>query len=179
MRERKKKNNASQAGIAALAGVDRTTVNKILNHYAGDRSSSETVEKVLRAARKLGYDFTRLDRKRNPNRRRETRKKVNLNVDVAIHLEDGTLFDTGRGRILDVSRSGALLADLETQKRNLPLAPFYCRLTLRDASHHEGVSIPGKFLRFFGNGTIQFGIRFEALAETERNRLMQLLSLES
>ncbi|MFH1021834.1 MAG: helix-turn-helix domain-containing protein [Planctomycetota bacterium] len=155
-----KRASVSQSMIADRAGVDRTTVNKILNGYRGDRSSPETIEKVMETARGLGYNFGNLILRRN--RRREDRKLVDIGVDVALHLEDGTVFDRGMGRLRDVSRSGALLAGLVTERRQIPLDPFYCVMTAREAPL-SGMALKGRFLRLRSNGRVDFGIKFDIM----------------
>ena len=52
--------------VAQLAGVSQTTVSFVLNKRSGVSISPETTEKVLRAAKALGYAIPRREHKKQP-----------------------------------------------------------------------------------------------------------------
>ena len=164
----------SQSDIASGAGVDRTTVNKILNRRPDYQANKHTVEKVLKAAEELGYDISRL--RRNSDKRKDERKKINLRVDVTLLLKDGTVHDSGTARIRNLSLSGALLGELQTNTNLIPVQPFTARLTIQQGSL-KGVILEGEFIRFESNGHVDFGIRFEKLSRKVRQTLKSLIAI--
>lgn len=58
----KKGEKTTQVEIAARVGLDVSSVNKILNGMRGAKFREETVARVLRTARRMGYDFGRATR---------------------------------------------------------------------------------------------------------------------
>ncbi len=98
-----------QVQIARHVGLDVSSVNKILNKRKGPAFKKTTVTQVFKVARELGLDFSRL---KFQHRRREVRKSVDLPVEIAIYLSDGTLFDRGKAVLRDLSLSGGLLSGL-------------------------------------------------------------------
>lgn len=52
-------NDATQADVARLIGVDVSTVNKILNRKPGPKFRKSTIHNVYKAARAVGYDVSR------------------------------------------------------------------------------------------------------------------------
>ena len=83
---------ATQQDIARLVGLDVSSVNKILNRKSGSVFRKETVKRVFRAARELGYDLQKL---KFNHRRAHPRKATTLPLEISIYLEDGSLFDRG------------------------------------------------------------------------------------
>jgi DNA-binding LacI/PurR family transcriptional regulator len=55
---------ATQVDIAREVGLDVSSVNKILNQKAGPKFKKATVKKVLSAAKRLGYNFSRASKGR-------------------------------------------------------------------------------------------------------------------
>jgi len=166
------KKKVSQAVIATRSGVDRTTVNKILNHYPTDRSSKKTTEKVLNTASEMGYKPQQMYGKRN--RRRELRKIVNLKSEINIVLSDGSIYDIGTGQIANLSLSGALFNQLKTNKGNLPLHPCLIRLKINHPALKDCL-FQGDFLRVQMNGKLDFGIHFHRLDKKTRKALSAYL----
>ena len=155
----------SQADIAAHLGLARSTVTKILNQFPTNRASKDTVKAVFKAARKMGYDFSRL---RNIHRRRADRKKVNLHVALRIELHDGTgTFDTGSGLIRDISPFGAMISSIRTNKSVIPITPF--SLYIAFDGPLEGVTVEAKVIRVLSDDQVQLGVNFiEVSGEAER-----------
>ena len=63
----------TQAEIARLAGIDVSSVNKILNRVQGPIFSEETIRKVFQLADELGFSFEQL---KHRNHRKVGRKKA-------------------------------------------------------------------------------------------------------
>jgi transcriptional regulator with XRE-family HTH domain len=158
----------TQADVAARAGIDRTTVNKILNRRPEYQANRETVAKVVKAAEALGYDISRL--RRDPERRMAARTGVDLSVDLELRFKDGRLHDSGSARLSDLSLSGALLGDMQTRTKMIPAEPFTARLTFRRGAL-KGITMDAEFVRFAGNGEMYFGVRFERLSRNIKKAL--------
>src|SRR5215510_10411156 len=80
----------TQVEIARRVGLDVSSVNKILNKRQGPVFRKETIRKVFKIARDLGYDFTRL---KYAHRRRFPRKELSLGVELYVYHKDGSLYD--------------------------------------------------------------------------------------
>jgi hypothetical protein len=111
----------TQTEIAHRAGIDTSSVNKILNRRAGPRFRKDTVARVFRIARELGFDFSRL---KHFHRREHDRRPADLAVEVTVRQLDGTAVEAGMGVLRELSPSGALLVDLHLPSGRLPLVPF-------------------------------------------------------
>ena len=163
----------TQTDIAIKAGVARSTVSRVLNKSRTHRAGQETVIKVLRAAKELGYDHKK--RAVKTERRAAARKDVNVPVDIDVVLKTGQTHDSGTATIKNLSPVGALLTDVKTERDHLPTAPFYTRLTLKTEGV-EGVSFRAEFVRRHGIGDIELGIRFERLLKKTQDALNKLLA---
>ena len=155
----------SQAEIASRLGLARSTVTKILNQFPNNRASKETIKQVFKAAREMGYDFSRL---RNIHRRRAFRKKVDIPVDLKItFLNSQETYDTGTAAVKDLSPYGALLERVQTGKNSIPLMPFVMQMTFREPL--SGVVVNARVIRFVSEDFIQVGLDFiDVSSETER-----------
>ena len=92
----------TQTEIARRVGMDVSSVNKILNRRVGSVFRKETVRKVLKVARELGYDFEKL---KFHHRRQHPRKEVAIDAEVAVLMLDGSTYDEGTATIRDLSGS--------------------------------------------------------------------------
>ena len=162
----------TQADIAERVGVDRTSVNKVLNRYPRHNISPETAANIWKVARELGYDFKKI--RRDPERRKYPRRPVDMNVDVEILLEDDTVYDTGTGVVRDLSLSGVRLCDLDTSKRSLPVDNFRCKVFIKEPPL-EGMSLEGVFMRMQMGGTVEFGLVVKNLGREDKDRLIRYL----
>ena len=70
-----KKKQVTQQDIAEKLGLDRTTVNKILNGGQSEIIRKETVDNVMKTAHKMGYDFSKLRRYYKRDNIRKLRKR--------------------------------------------------------------------------------------------------------
>src|SRR3982751_185453 len=79
-----------QVEIAHRVGLDVSSVNKILNRRSGPVFRKETIRKVFKIAKDMGYDFGRL---KYAHRRRFARKELSLGVELYVYHKDGSLYD--------------------------------------------------------------------------------------
>jgi transcriptional regulator with XRE-family HTH domain len=163
----------TQLQIAQRIGIDVSTVNKILNRRKGPVFKKDTIKRVFKAARELGYD---LDRLKYQHRRLEPRKKVHLPLELSIYFADGTLFDRGRAVMRDVSLSGALLSGVVlTEKRGIPLEPHTIAIRLLEGPLKD-LEIRGKPVRFLDEGdAIYVAIAFEQAQAATLKKLRKIV----
>lgn len=149
----------TQVEIARRVGLDVSSVNKILNRRPGPVFQKETIKKVFRVAKELGYDFGKL---KHTHRRRSERRDVVIGAEVILHTKDGAVFDQGVATIRDLSASGARITDLATPMGAIPTESF--QVTLRPMQQPlTEVEIPGKIVRIHVNGNTSYGIEFTRL----------------
>jgi transcriptional regulator with XRE-family HTH domain len=161
----------TQTDVALRAGVDRSTVSRVLNKNRTHRVGAETAIKILKAAKDLGYDKSKL--KINTERRAAPRKRVDVDVDIDIVLKSGQAYDRGTATIENMSVMGALLVDVRTEKDHLPMVPFYVRIMLKDEL--EGIMFRADFIRMQGDDRIELGIRFERMLKKTQDALKKIL----
>ena len=89
----------TQVEIARRLGLDVSSVNKILNRRTGPVFKKDTVKKVFKMAREMGYDFGRI---KFAHRRRHARRPVSLNAELSIFNREGALYDKGMATIRDI-----------------------------------------------------------------------------
>ena|SRR6185503_1233557 len=148
---------ATQVEIARQAGLDVSSVNKILNRRHGPVFKKATVDKVFKLAKKLGYSLERLKR---PHGRAHERHKAGFPGKLAIHRKDGSRFDQGNCLVSDIAACGASLVDVELPKGKLPVDPFMIRLELT-GTKEELVEIWGRVVRLNHDGkSLRLGIAF-------------------
>ena len=149
----------TQGEIARRLGLDVSSVNKILNKRAGPVFRKDTIKKVFKTARELGYDFGKL---KYTHRRQYERKEVAIGAEVLIVAKDGAVYDQGVATIRDISLGGARVADLATPLGSLPTEPF--TLTIRPMQKPlEDMELSGHIVRLHMNGAVTFGIEFSKL----------------
>ncbi len=146
----------TQVEIARRAGIDVSSVNKILNRRQGPVFRKETVRKVFRIARQLGYDFSRL---KFQHRRRHPRREVSIGTEFYIYHKDGTLYDQGMATIRDISLCGARVSDVTLPLGSIPAEPFAVGLKPMQKPV-DGVEIPGRIVRIHPNDSASYGIEF-------------------
>lgn len=133
----------TQNEIARRVGLDVSSVNKILNKRVGPRFRKDTIARVHRTARELGFDFGRL---KHLHRRLHERQPVDIVAEVLVHRADGTLVEMGRAILKDLSRGGARVRDLFLPSGKLPLFPFEIRLRWRKGAGEDLAR--GRVIRF-------------------------------
>jgi transcriptional regulator with XRE-family HTH domain len=163
----------TQSEIARRAGLDVSSVNKILNQRPGPVFRKETIRKVFKVARQLGYDLGRL---KHRHRRLHPRKSADLPLELSIYLGDGTLFDRGQAVMRDVSLSGALLSGiLLTQQKGLPLQPHTIGIRLLEGPLKD-LEIRSKPVRFLQRaGAIHLAVEFEGVEAAALKQLRKIV----
>lgn len=152
----------TQVQIAQHVGLDVSSVNKILNKRQGPVFKKETVKRVFKVARELGFSFDRL---KHVHRRRRARKTVDIPTEVVIYSADGQLFDNGKAVIRDLSPSGAQISGLILSKGVLPLQPFSVALRFRTSATSNEMAVRGQVVRLkFLQEAASFGISFHSSA---------------
>jgi hypothetical protein len=162
----------TQLEIARRVGVDVSSVNKILNRRSGSVFRKETVRKVFKVARELGYDFNKL---KFSHRRSHPRKEVSVPLEFSVYRRDGTLFDRGRAVMKNVSLSGSLLTGIVLPERKLPAEPYTVGIRLLEGPL-KGLEILGEPVRFVtSDGALSLGIRFLHTEVAKAQRLRKIV----
>jgi transcriptional regulator with XRE-family HTH domain len=160
----------TQGEIARRLGLDVSSVNKILNKRPGPVFRKDTIKKVFKTARDLGYDFGRL---KYTHRRQFERREVAIGAEVLINLKDGSQYDHGIATIRDISLGGARVADLETSLGALPTQPFTFMLKPMQQPL-EGMELSGRIVRLHMNGATTFGVEFSKLDTAAAKKLKRV-----
>jgi len=160
----------TQVEIARRVGLDVSSVNKILNRRPGPVFRKETVQKVFRVARQLGYDFSRL---KYQHRRRHPRKPISLGAELYIYKKDGNLYDQGVATIRDISLCGARITDVALPLGSLPIEPFSVALRPMQKPM-EDVELQGTIVRILSNGATSFGIQFAPVSGPLEKKLRRI-----
>ena len=160
----------TQIEIARRVGLDVSSVNKILNKRQGPVFRKETIRKVFKTAKDLGYDFGRL---KYQHRRRHHRHEVAIGAELAIYQKDGSVFDQGVATIRDISLCGARINDITLPRAAFPVDPFTVGLRPMQKPA-DGIELRGRVVRLHQNGSLGFGIDFmkpEPAAEKKLRKL--------
>ncbi len=160
----------TQVEIARRVGMDVSSVNKILNRRLGPVFRKDSIKKVFRVARQLGFDFGRL---KFQHRRKHPRAEVALSTELTIYGKDGRLYDQGMATIRDISLGGARVTDVVLPLGILPVEPFTVGLRPMQQPADE-LDLQGHIVRLHTNGTISFGIEFRALEASVERRLRRI-----
>jgi transcriptional regulator with XRE-family HTH domain len=146
----------TQVEIARRLGLDVSSVNKILNKREGPVFKKDTIRKVFRIAREMGYDFGKL---KYVHRRRHPRREVSIATEIAIYSKDGTLHDQGVATVRDLSQCGARVSDIALPQNTLPTEPF--TVTLRPmVGPLDDIELRGRIVRLDMEQSTSFGIDF-------------------
>jgi transcriptional regulator with XRE-family HTH domain len=160
----------TQGEIARRLGLDVSSVNKILNKRPGPVFRKETIKRVFKTAKELGYDFGRL---KYTHRRRFERREVAIGAEVVILSKDGAVYDQGVATIRDISQGGARLADLATPLGSLPTEPFTVTLKPMQKPLDE-LELSGRIVRLNQNGAISYGVEFSKLDAAVARKLKRV-----
>ncbi|HEY3227453.1 MAG TPA: PilZ domain-containing protein [Planctomycetota bacterium] len=163
-----KKSKVTQEDIANACKIDQGSVSRILNKDTRDSFAPETVDRVFKIAREIGYLHPALV---TSNRRDSTRKKVEHEARVQIIIGTNTVYDEGAVDVEEVSTSGMLLRNFRTKKQSLPMDRFKLDVEI-SSPKSKTFHARCKVVRFWDNEH-EFGlaVRFEALDDTARERL--------
>lgn len=161
----------TQVEIARRVGLDVSSVNKILNRRAGPVFKKETIRKVFKVAKDLGYDFNRI---KFHHRRRHPRLPVEVEAEICFYKRDGSVYDRGVAVIRDLSLSGAKVGDVKLPLGTIPVEPF--TVALRPlVKPLEEVYLPGSVVRLEANGGMNFGICFGKVEGSGLKRLSRFI----
>lgn len=155
----------TQVEIARKVGLDVSSVNKILNRRAGPVFRKETIRKVFKVAKDLGYDFGRI---KFHHRRRHNRKELALGVELRVVRPDGTVHDTGSATVRDLSLSGAKVTDVRLPAGTLPAGPF--TITIKNSD----LEVAGRIVRFQPDGGA-YGVQFIRVEGAGLRRLAKVV----
>jgi transcriptional regulator with XRE-family HTH domain len=160
----------TQVEIAHRVGLDVSSVNKILNKRQGPVFRKETIRRVFKIAKDLGYDFGRL---KYAHRRRFARRELSLGVELYIYHKDGSLYDQGVATVRDISLGGAKISDVALPTGSLPVTPFSVGLRPMQKPVDD-IEIQGQIVRLNANGTTTFGIQFGKLDSAIEKKLRRI-----
>jgi len=160
----------TQVEIARRVGLDVSSVNKILNKRQGPVFRKETIRKVFKIARDMGYDFGRL---KYAHRRRFRRKELSVGVEIYVYHKDGSLYDQGVATMRDVSLGGARISDVALPTGSLPVTPFTVGIRPMQKPVDD-LEIQGQIVRLNANGATSFGVQFGKLDPTAEKKLRRI-----
>ena len=160
----------TQVEIARRVGLDVSSVNKILNKRQGPVFRKETIRKVFKITRDMGYDFGRL---KYAHRRRFPRKELSVGVEIYVYHKDGSLYDQGVATMRDVSLGGARISDVALPTGSLPVTPFTVGIRPMQKPADD-LELQGQIVRLNANGATSFGVQFgklDVIAEKKLRRI--------
>ncbi|HLY74651.1 MAG TPA: helix-turn-helix domain-containing protein [Planctomycetota bacterium] len=162
----------TQLQIARQLGLDVSTVNKILNKREGPRFRKETIRKVFKVARQLGFDFGRL---KYTHHRHHARTTLSVPLELSIYSPDGQLLDRGTATMSEISLSGALLSGIVLLNRAIPLQPHTIGIRILDGTLKD-LEIKGTPVRFrHVGGAISVAIEFLKTEDAPIERLRKIV----
>jgi len=160
----------TQVEIARRVGLDVSSVNKILNKRQGPVFRKETIRKVFKIARDMGYDFGRL---KYAHRRRFPRKELSVGVEIYVYHKDGSLYDQGVATMRDVSLGGARISDVALPTGSLPVTPFTVGIRPMQKPADD-LELQGQIVRLNANGSTSFGVQFGKLDVVAEKKLRRI-----
>ena len=158
----------TQEDIANNCKIDQGSVSRILNEDTRDSFAEDTVRKVFKAARELGYLHPSLI---TSNRRESDRQKAGIPGAVTVIIGTNTVWDEGEIDIDEVSLSGMLLRNFRTKKNTLPMDRFKFDVSV-STGKLKGLKCRCKLVRFSDNEEeFALAVRFESLDESAKEKL--------
>jgi transcriptional regulator with XRE-family HTH domain len=162
------KKKVTQEDIARACKIDQGSVSRILNKDTRDSFAEDTVRKVFKVARELGYLHPALV---TTNRRESVRKKAGLMGRVKIVIGTNTIYDEGGVGIDEISMSGMLLRGFETKKQTLPMDRFKLDIEITGPKL-KGFKCRCKLVRFSDNeDEFALAVKFDSLDEDAKEKL--------
>lgn len=158
----------TQLDVARRAGVDVSTVNRILHRKSGPRFREQTVSKVLRTAQKLRYPLATL---KHPHRRAGGRQQVTLHCELTVYADGLGVFDRGRAVVTELSPGGARIENLRMPKNTLPLTPSVIGIRLLGLDFE----IRGEIVRFHPGSEFSLGLALYPLARPMQALLLRFV----
>ena len=162
------KKRVTQEDIARACKIDQGSVSRILNEDTRDSFAEETIDKVFKVARELGYLHPSLI---TSNRRESSRRKAQVTGRVAILIGTNTVFDEGDVDVDEISMSGMLLRNFRTKKRTLPMDRFKFLVEVGEGKL-KGLKLRCKLVRFSDNEEeFALAVKFDGLDEDGKEKL--------
>ncbi len=162
----------TQEDIARACRIDQGSVSRILNKDTRDSFAEDTVKKVFKVARELGYLHPALV---TSNRRSSQRRKAGMPAKVTLVIGTNTVYDEGRCDVDEVSMSGMLLKNFRTKKQTLPLDLVRFDIEL-DAPKLKGLICRCRIVRFLDDdNAFAIAVRFDSLDEPNAEKLKSFL----
>lgn len=166
------KNRITQEDVAKACEIDQGSVSRILNKDTRDSFAEDTVRKVFKTARELGYLHPALV---NSNRRESARKRADLQGTVTIVIGTNTVWDEGAVDIDEISSSGMLLKNFDTKKKTFPTDRFRCDVEITGPKL-KGFRARCKVVRFSDNeDEFALAVKFDRLDESSKEKLRTFL----
>ena len=166
------KRRVTQGDIARNVSIDQGSVSRILNRDTRDSFSDDTVKRVFKAAREIGYLHPAL---LTTNRRLSGRKRTTLRAKVKVVIGINTIFDDGTCEIAEISQSGCLLQKFKTQRKALPMDRFRFDIEVNDGGLKNFYS-RCRLIRFSDNDEeFALAVQFESLSEDRKDKLLEFL----
>ena len=166
------KKRVTQEDIAKACKIDQGSVSRILNEDTRDSFAEETIQKVFKVARELGYLHPSLI---TSNRRESNRRKAELTGKVQILIGTNTVFDEGDIDIDEISMSGMLLRNFRTKKRSLPMDRFKFNVDITEG-RLKGFKCRCKLVRFSDNeDEFALAVKFDSLDEDAKEKLKNFI----
>lgn len=162
------KKRVTQEDIARACKIDQGSVSRILNEDTRDSFAEETIDKVFKVARELGYLHPSLI---TSNRRESGRRKAQVTGRVAILIGTNTVFDEGDVDVDEISMSGMLLRNFRTKKRTLPMDRFKFLVEVGEGKL-KGLKLRCKLVRFSDNEEeFALAVKFDGLDDDGKEKL--------
>ena len=162
------KKRVTQEDIAKACKIDQGSVSRILNEDTRDSFAEDTIQKVFKVARELGYLHPSLI---TSNRRESSRRKAEVNGKVQIIIGTNTVFDEGDVDIDEISMSGMLLRNFRTRKKSLPMDRFKFGVDVVEG-RLKGFKARCKLVRFSDNeDEFALAVKFDSLDEDAKEKL--------
>jgi len=158
----------TQGDVARSCKVDQGSVSRILNEDTRDSFAEETVQKVFKVSRELGYLHPALI---TSNRRASDRRKASMSGNVQILIGTNTVYDEGEVDVDEISMSGMLLHNFRTKRKSLPMDRFKFNVEIKEGKL-KGFKCRCKIVRFSENEEeFCLAVKFDGLDENGREKL--------
>jgi transcriptional regulator with XRE-family HTH domain len=162
----------TQEDIAKACKIDQGSVSRILNEDTRDSFAEDTVQKVFRIAREIGYLHPSLI---TSNRRESSRRKAEITGRVQILIGTNTVYDEGQIDVDEISMSGMLLKNFRTKKKTLPMDRFKFFVEVEDG-RLKGFKCRCKLVRFSDNeDEFALAVKFDALDDDAKDKIKQFV----
>ncbi len=166
------KHRVTQEDIAKACRIDQGSVSRILNEDTRDSFAEDTIQKVFKVARELGYLHPSLI---TSNRRESSRRKAEVRGRVQILIGTNTVYDEGEIDIDEISMSGMLLRNFRTRKKTLPMDRFKFLVEIGEGKL-RGFRCRCKLVRFSDNeDEFALAVKFDSLDEDAKEKLKNFI----